>query len=507
MSRERRERSARGWGGVLRGGVAVSAGFVLLRFLLTPIRMQVLTRVLSPADYGMVTLLSMSAHAMAMVLSAGGFELLLRRLPYAGPREQDGVFRSVLLVSSLLGLLACALVLLGAVPSLVPTSGPGAVSRAAAAALFLFFLHTQQRLYYLLGCRRYLAARTTQLLWSDAWFLAIVPWGLATALTAEFAARVWCAWLLLMIALTWRWVPLGRVLTTSGDGVPLGRMLSIGLPMVPAVLAEWLFRLVGQYVLLARTDAATMALYALAFNIAGIGYVVGVPLIDSMSTEFNAIQGGAAGGAPEPPVRYALRRIVSRAVRFIFAVSVPVGLAFVFLAEPIVRLLAGPAFARVADLLPWTAPVPFLMLANLMLARLLLANERSAAVGAGSIAGAAVALGLSLLWVDFHGPRGVLLAITCGLAVTTLLMVCRATVFQWVDQKELRWGRLVGGGIFLAAAFAALGRPAALPLVRLAGAGVITVVVAIGFGWLRRSDFPAEKPLAHGVRRGEAAGE
>jgi O-antigen/teichoic acid export membrane protein len=279
-------------------------------------------------------------------------------------------------------------------------------------------------------------------------------------------------------------------------------MLAIGLPMLPVVLAEWTFRLVGQYVLLARTDAATMALYALAFNIAGIGYVVGVPLIDSASTEFNALHGGVQGRAADPRLQDSLRRIVSRAVRFILVVTVPVGLAFVFLAEPIVRLLAGPAFARAADLLPWTALVPFLLLTNLLLARLLLADGRSAAVGAGSVAGAGVALGLCLLWVDALGPRGALLAITCGLAVTTLFMVCRAPVFQWVDPRELRWGRLAGGGILLAGAFAALGRPDALPLARLAAAGGVGVAVVIGFGWLRRGDFPAENVSGNQVPGG-----
>jgi O-antigen/teichoic acid export membrane protein len=269
-------------------------------------------------------------------------------------------------------------------------------------------------------------------------------------------------------------------------------MLAIGLPMLPVVLSEWTFRLVGQYVLLARTDAATMALYALAFNIAGIGYVVGVPLIDSMSTEFNALQGETGVGAADPRVRESQRRIVSRAVRFILAVTVPAGLAFVFLAEPIVGLLAGPAFARTAELLPWTALVPVLLLTNLLVARLLLANGRSTAVGAGSVAGAVVALGLCLLWVDSHGPRGALLAITAGLAVTTLLMACRAPVLRWFDPQEIRWGRLASGGILLAAAFAALGHPVALPLARLAGAGGVTVVVVIGCGWLRRSDFAAE---------------
>jgi hypothetical protein len=66
----------------------------------------------------------------------------------------------------------------------------------------------------------------------------------------------------------------------------------------------------------------------------------------------------------------------------------------------------------------------------------------------------------------------------------------------------LRWGRLAGGGILLAGAFAALGRPDALPLARLAAAGGVGVAVVIGFGWLRRGDFPAESVSGHQVPGG-----
>ena len=496
MNLDQQDRSTRKWTHLLRGGMTVSLGIVLLRFLLTPIRMQVLTRALAPADYGMVTLLSMSAAAMAILLSAGGFELLLRKLPGADPQEQIRIFRSVLIVSTLLGLVACGCVLFGLVPSF--GSGASALSRGAVAVLFLLFLHTQQRLYFLLGCRRYVEARVTQLLWSDAWFLALIPWGMAAAWTAEGAVWAWCVWIFLVIALTWRWVPLRRVWKVSG-GVAVGGMLAVGLPMLPAVLAELTFRLVGQYVLLARTDAETMALYALAFNIAGIGYVVGVPFIDSLSTEFNAVQ-GTGGGATDPRRLDSLRRIVSRAVRFILAVTVPIGLAFVFLAEPIVRLLAGPAFARTADLLPWTAMIPCLLLMNLLLARLLLANGRSPSVGIGSIAGAVLALGLCLLWVQPFGARGVLLAVTCGLAIATAFMGYRAHIFKWMHPQEMRWDRLMTGGILLALAFSALGIPAALPIARLAVAGGIAIAVLIGFGWLRLDDLPSDNPSQQTVQ-------
>lgn len=491
--------SMRGWARLLHGGMTVSLGFILLRFLVTPLRMQVLTRVLAPEDYGMVTLLSMTANAMAIVLSAGGFELLLRQLPGAAPGEQLRIFRRVLAVSSLLGLAACACVLLGFVPSF--KSGAASLSRGAVVALFLLFLHTQQRLYFLLGCRHYVRARVTQLLWSDVWFLAIIPWGLTATWTAEGAVWAWSAWLLLMIGVTWRWVPLRQALAAGRGGAAVGGMLALGLPMLPVVLAEWTFRLVGQFVLLAQADAEAMALYALAFNIAGIGYVVGVPLIDSLSTEFNAVQ-RSGGSADDLRTEESLCRIVSRAVRFIMAVTVPVGLAFVFLAQPIVRLLSGPAFARTAELLPWTAMIPCLLLTNLLLARLLLASRRSPSAGLGSLAGAVTAMGLCLAWVHPYGARGALMAVTCGLAVTTVFMACRAHIFRWMDPLQVRWGQLVAGGVLLATAFAALGIPDALPILRLAAAGGITVAVALGFGWLGLNDFSPDGAPRNGAQEG-----
>ena len=477
------------WGGLLRGSLAISAGFVLFRFLLTPVRMQVLTRVLTPEAYGVVTLLSMTASALAMILSAGGFEWLLRCLPAADPQGQLRAFRSVFTVSSALIILSCGVVL--AVPEswFSVVSGGGTVSRPAVAVMFLLFMHIHQRLYYLLGCRRHFQARITQLLWSDAWFLAVIPWGLAAVWTAEHAVWAWCLWLAVVVLVTGRWVPVWRLWSVSGGAGMLGRMLGVGLPMMPVLLAEWMFRLVGQYVLLVRIDAGTMALYALAFNIAGIGYVVGVPLIDALTTEFNAVR-GTGGGADDPLIREAARRIISRAVRFVLAVSVPAGLAFIFLADPVVRLLAGPAFAPTAGLLPWTAVIPGFLLMNLLLARLLLADGRSGSVGVISLAGGLVALGLCLPWVDRFGARGALAAVTVGLALTSGGMGWQAKLSRWLHPGELRVARMIAGTFLMAVVFAVLGWCAALPMVRLALACGVTVVVLIGSGWVRLADFP-----------------
>ena len=479
---------------MLNGSISVSFAFILLRFILTPIRMQVLTRLLDPADYGIITLLSMSATAAAMLLSGGGFEVLMRRLPQADGDQRIRIFRSVFFVSSALGILAFVGMLM--LPSMWSRFASISLStKFAAALLCLLFLHIHQRIYYLLGCRQHIRARVTQLLWSDCWFVAILAFGFMVTWTAESAVWVWCGWLILVTVVTWRWVPLGRIMKISGEGMPAREVLAMGLPMLPLVMAEWTFKLVGQYILLAQSGAATMALYALAFNIAGIGYVVGVPLVDSLTTQFNGVY-GAGSHREGSAASIELRRIVSQALRIIITVAVPVGLLFVFLAPPIVQLLAGPAFARAANFLPWTSLIPLLLLLNLLLARILLASGRSMAVGFGSLGGAGIALIACLLTVGRYGIPGILSSVSAGLLVTTVFMAIRARLFSWVDMKELRPGRLLAGGLLLAIAFASLGMLEGYSIMRLGAAGIVGGAVVVGFRWLTLDDFASDMSMA-----------
>lgn len=473
-----------GWVALARGTLAASAGFVLLRFALTPVRMRVLTGLLSPGDYGLVTLFSMTAFGAATILSLGGFELLLRHLPGAEPEARRGFFRGVWLVTSAAGLAAAVLTLAGVLPR-AWIGGQAGLSRPALALLLLGFLHMQQRTYFLLGSREHLRARATQLLWSELWFLPLLAGAPAGGWDAERAAWAWCGWMLAVSLATWRWVPLGRVWAAREGRQPARRWLALGLPMLPAALGEWTFRLVGHYVLLARAGATVMAFYALALNVAMVGYVAGVPLIDGCVTEFNRVHARGSG------TRRELRRIVSRGARGVLAVAIPVALALVWLRAPLLRLLADPAFAAAADLLPWAAAVPLLLLGNLLLARLLVALGRAAVVGWGSLAGAALALTFCLLWVPGHGARGALVAIQCALALVDLYFGWRARLPGWLDLRELGPLRLAGGGVLLAGVYAAAGAAPWSAPSQLALAGGATFGVLAVLRWIRPGDFTA----------------
>lgn len=473
---------------ILGSALAVTVGFIALRFLLTPIRINVITHVLQPGDYGAVTLLSMTAHGLALVVSLGGFEVLLRKMPGLGKPQQNAYFRKVLMVSSLGGLSVC--VMLWLIWNRAHWLGDiaGLIGPVTAILFFLLFLHALQRIHYMLGRREHGRARFTQLLWSDLWFLPILLLMSVVAWNAERVVWAWSAWLLVTMLVTWCWTPLGGILKDRSNLVSTKEVLAFGLPVLPVLLSDWVFRLVGHYVLLIHADAATMALYALALNVSLIGLVAGVPLIDLCSVDLSKIMGHS-------PQRYDFqpsleeRTIFSRGIRHIIAVSLPVMLLLVFMAEDIIGFLAGPAFQAAANLLPWASALPVLLLFNLFFARVLLLQGESAIVSAGSVVGAILALILCIFLVPRMGSHGALMAITCAAVMVVIIYATRMRIWRWLESQGIAWGGVLMGGLILIGGFGWSHLVQGGGLFRLMVMGLFSLVVLVGSGMIRVRDF------------------
>ncbi len=88
-----------------------SFGFIACRFLLTPIRIKVLTSLLDRETYGALTLISVTVSFLTLVGSIGSLEYMLRKLPGSPSNSQRGVFRVVL---QYFGGLSVAMALTGA---------------------------------------------------------------------------------------------------------------------------------------------------------------------------------------------------------------------------------------------------------------------------------------------------------------------------------------------------------------------------------------------------------
>ncbi len=471
---------------ILGSALAVTVGFIALRFLLTPVRIIVITSVLQPAEYGALTLLSMTAHGLALMVSLGGFEVLLRKLPGVGQAGQHAYFRTVLLVSALVGLGMCLVLVFiwNRAPWLSDLSsllGPVVV-----VLFFLCFLLILQRIHYLLGRREHVRARVVQLFWGDLWFLPILAAMPVIAWNAERAAWVWIVWLLATMALTWNWVPYGPVFRDRTDRVPVRDVLCLGLPLLPVLTADWVFRLVGHYALLIHADAATMALYALALNVALIGLVASTPLVDLCSVELSRAAG--RGIAREGP-QHSAREVFSRGLRHVLAISAPVALVLVFMPRDVIGLLAGPDFQAAAEFLPWASAVPVLLAANLLFARALMLQGESAVVGCGAIVGAVAAVAFCLPLVPTFGAPGALAAITCASMCVNVLYAIRMRLWKWLDGSALGGGGLLLGAFLLGLGFFWVESVPGGSLFRLAVMGVFTAGVLFLTGAVRIRDF------------------
>lgn len=478
--------------GFFAGALLITLGFVALRFLITPVRIKVITTVLSPEDYGVVTLLSMTAHGLCLIVSAGGFELLLRRLPGMDNGARLPVFRSVVILS-VAGALAVSLVfalLWNRMAWLNDMSSR--ISAPAAVVLFLLFLVVQQRIHYLLGCRQHFRARAVQLLWGDFWFLPVLLMITLAAWRAETVVWTWSGWLILALLLTWRWVPTGFSLPAGTAAFSLKETLKQSIPILPVLISDWVFRLTGHFSLLIHRDAATMAFYALAMNLALTGQAAGVPLMDICCVDLGKVMArpDRDAGAPSRDER----RIFSRGVRHALAVSIPLMLVLLFMPNDLIAFLSGPAFQPAANLLPWASAVPMLLLFNLLLARVLMLLGRSFQVAAGSVLGALAALVLCILAVPSFGAKGALVSISCAAAVVDVLFIVELRAWRWTDRSFIHGPGLLAGALLLTGIFACIRIIPGAPFLRLVIAGITSLLVLIGTGCLRRSDFQPVKP-------------
>lgn len=440
----------------------------------------------------MVTLLTMTAHGVALLLSLGGFEYWLRVLPGANEEQRLLHLGRVVQVSSIAGLLVCLGVAVGFAPPAWYGDGTVQLSGAAVAVLFALVLHVQQRLYYLLGTQAHLRARVTQLLWSDLWYLFLLPFGAGALWNAEQVVWIWSLWMLALSLLTFTWVPLIPAVRASLAAGRDSRWVRLSLPILPIMLSEWIFRLSGQYVLLAETDAHTMALYALALNLSLVGYTAGVPLVDVCITQFNAQLPGTLPKTPPPE----LATLFTRTFRLVMVVCFPVAMALLQLPGPLLRLLASSTFAEAAEYLPYAAPIPFLMLTALLFARAAMSFHRTLTACVAGIGGGVLTILLSFGLVYLTGAYGMFLAVNLGLVVCVLLLFFLLGLYRWIRVRDLGLPETLGGTVLLYFVFAWINAFTQSALLALLLAGFATICVALVFRWISIKDLSLFQPSA-----------
>ena len=480
----------------LSGFFLLSFGYVALRFLLSPVRSRLLTGQLPKELYGSLTLAVTTVTFLATLLALGAYEFLARRLPGLPAARQKGWLLLLLRRLALPGWLATGavagvLLAFGRIPGIAPAD---LLCLWADLGLTLWLLY---RVFYALGCNRIGTLRTIQLFQNDLWFVAVFAAGAWAAASFSHSLWIWTAWLavLALAVLVFDRHP-GPAEPPPGEGVR--DVLAFGIPLLPMMTGEILFRLADRYLLLAFRDMAVVAEYTLAMNIAMMAYVTGASLLDLVIPHLYAAANrrNADAGAPSTAPTTDMCRLFSLMVRHMTGLGAILGLALYFFRHDIFAILAAPDFRNAADLMPWIAPIPLAFLLSMVASRALLAQDSSRLVGGATLAAALLNLAVDFAIVPRWGAPGAAFATFASMATLTVFLLAVLRAPRWIVLSDLRPGRLLAGILACAVAYHLIDRllPDASPWLRIPLAGVPTLPILFLSRIFTPSDMALLKP-------------
>lgn len=482
---------SRAWRG-LSTVLFASFGFVAIRFLLTPLRIKILTAMLNKEQYGTLTLVSVAVALATMVFSMGSLEFLIRKVPGRDESFQYDAYKTVMLAfGGLFALLSfAAAVLLGALrPASVLLDAP---DYWICALLLLLTVHVCQRVYFLMGQRKYVQARITQLIYADTYFLPLLVFLWRGDLSLRQVLWIWVAWLVVAMLLSARWVEFGKVWRARFRVERLREVLAFGLPLLLMTLGDMLFQSMDRFLLVRLRDAGAVANYALCMNIAMVVFIAGVSLIEILSTEFFRVRNELPGRDLDALVRHPeLRARFTSMVRDALVISIPGAAGLCLLGREILVVLSNPGYLDAAVLFPWAAPVPFLFLLFYIFGRTLIALDRNLQLGCCSVGGALLQAVLCLLLVPPLGERGAALATALSLIVLNLVLALSIRAHRWIDWREIRFIRLLTLAVMCGLGLAAVQRWVSphSALAALGAAGALCGGALLLLGLVRKEDF------------------
>jgi len=467
-----------------------SFGYVAIRMVIAPVRIKLLTSLLTKEDYALLTLVMLTVSFISLVTSLGSLEFMLRKLPGRAVAYQFETLRTVMTAFGLLtGLIALAGagILIAWQPDKLGLT-PGHI--VACALILILTVHLIQLVYFLMGRSQYAQSRLLMLIYADAWFLPLAGFMWFIDIQVGFMLWLWVVWLLGSLILAMAYVGPRPLLAQRFSRRRLSDIFVFGIPLMPMVMGEWIFQMQDRYVLLAFTNLEAVANFTLCFNIAWVGATTGMSLLDVLVTEFYKARNRVRSTNLEDLLAAVpLRTSFSLLLRYGLVLGIPILLALWIGRVPIILLLSDPKFADAAPIMRWVAPLPFLYLLVVITGRTLVAMDRSAVVGAGTLCAAGLHLVLSILLAPRLAERGVALAGCIAYATLAIYLGVRGKVHRWIEWPQLRIGRMLL--FILATAFGLHGAVVWLPgrhLLALLAGGAISLAAMLGLGLVHIDD-------------------
>lgn len=460
----------------LRDGAVYGAAGILARgisFFLLPLY----THALAPADYGavdMLTLLvSLANLSVALEISQG----LARFYPAAPTEEARRAYASSALwftVATFALFWAIGAVAAPLLSVLLLDSPAGTtlvhVALAAACANGVFYL-AQNQLRWQLQPGRYAAASLVTTVVTAALSFPLLLWlrlGALGVVLAQLAGSTMGAVVGLVLA--------RRSYAFTFDRARCREMLAFSLPLVPASLAVFVALYVDRIAIKHYMTLEEVGVFGVAVRLCSIVglLMIGVqgaltPLVYAHHTE------------PETPANLA------RIFRVFVASALLLGLALTAFAPELLSIVAAPAYAPAAQVIPLLTPAVLLAGMYVFAPGLALA-KRTGLIAGLTIAGALVNVALNVALVPRLGTRGAALATLIGGA---LVFSGYMILSQRLYPAPHRWRPLAAGTLLVLVAAAAATR---LPDGSAAGVAAklalvfVTAVVLLELGLVRTDE-------------------
>lgn len=417
---------------------AFSLVFVGAALALAPVRIGLLTRMLSEADYGIFNLWTMTVAAIGFVALLGQRQYLIYQLPGKTSRER-GEYALATCGVTLLSALGFALAFWGAC-RVFPAFG-GSFSRGLVlmgAVYIVLYALAQLGMGYLLAVGEVVRYRLQVFLTTNLWLVALVPALLWFRPSLVQLAGLWLAGLVVPMAWILRWTlrslgPEGR----RARPVPerMKASAAYGLPLISRNIASSLMRLMDRYVILRFVGAAQMGLYTvpvlLVTYAADITYFLDF-IFPHVSGRWQANRAAGRPGCSGDAAEY-----FHLALRLALLVTVPLATGILLWGTAVVRLLAGDAYAAVGYLFVLlVGQVVLIPFSNLLHFAMML-DGRTSRIGATIMGATVVNIGLNLALTPRLGLPG---AAWAG----TLSYVVLVAASLWAGQllPHLRWRKL-----------------------------------------------------------------
>jgi len=466
-------------------GAAAGRG---LQMLLVPI----LTRLFTPASYGVLDLLGLIGSIAALLLVMGTDAALARFFYEAEDREARRTMISSSAAWRAAVCVAFALVLWFAAPlfSRLALGSPDYAKYVRITALTIpftaFFLFQNDVLRVTFQPWKYIALNLVNTLLVGGLSIAFVV-GMKKDVAGVLSAKLAGDGLTALFG----FVLIRHHLVARFNRPLLGRMLRYGAPLIPVAVSYWVIQYADRRVLVAFSGLGAVGVYAVAVK-------MGAAMMLAVSA-FQLAWGPFAFARSREPGAAAL---FSRVLTLYVAVAAGLALLLSLAAPEALAVLVPPAYRDAAlpgALLAFAAVAHGAYYIAALGVNLALRND---VLVWTSGAAAAVTLALALALVRPLGLFGVALATCAGFALSTALLYVWAQRIHPIPYRGLRALALYACALVLLAAGVAVVRAGLPPLASIgARAGILATFVALALWLARRLPPPGTGPI---VRPGDA---